>query len=541
MSISKNETNHLKRVKPLKEGMRIVEGYKKILLDYPDYLKDESNIGSGKAEMLFFPTTVENIAWVIEEALKNGKKLTMAGGRTGICGGSVPDNSWLVSIDRMKKILDISCSEEDNSKGEVFYITLEAGVRLNEISQKLNDRDFGILNGCTELLTKSKKGYFYPPDPTETTATIGGTAATNASGARTLKFGPTRNFIYGLDIILANGYLLSLKRGDVFSKDGYFYLKGYDIEIKIPVPQYKIPETKHSAGFYSSEPMDIIDLFIGSEGVLGIISSVTIMVIAEPEYIVSGMAFFNNEEDVVSFVEDSRTTITNVTCLEYFDRLAIKLLKQLRDEQGTVSEIPELPGSVMGVYFESFVENKEEVKDTLINWEEEIDKCSGLSDISIASLGSKDLNRFKVIRHSIPEMINRRISEIKRKAPPVHKVGTDMAVPDGYLLRMLSFYREKLDLSGIEYIIFGHIGNNHLHVNMIPENEAELRIAEGLYLDFAKKAVEFGGSVSGEHGIGKLKKKYLNVQFTSKEIGKMKTVKAVLDPEGILNPGDLFD
>ena len=536
-----NMHNHyLKKIIPSKKDMKIVEGYAGIKADYPDYLKDESNMGIGRADMLFFPRSIENIAWIVEKAKIEKKGITISGGRTGICGGAVPNNGWLISLDKMKRIIDVKCI--DNNKDNLLaFIILEPGVRLSEIAQLLKDNDFGISNRCTELLKASKRRFFYPPDPTETTATIGGTVATNASGARTLKYGPTRNFIYGLSVFLPNGYLLNIKRGDIVSNNGFFYLNGNNIDLKIPVPQYKIPKTKHSAGFFSSRPMDLIDLFIGSEGVLGIISNITIKVIPEPKYIIAGMAFFSNEEDAVSFVESSRIRIRDVTCLEYFDLSAIKLLRKLKYEQGPVSEIPELPESVMGVYFESFANSLEEMRRSLTEWKEEIEKSGGLVDVSLASTDLKDINRFKVIRHSVPEMINRRISEIKRKVPLIHKVGTDMAVPDGFLRQMLHFYRQKLDLTGIEYIVFGHIGNNHLHVNMIPRNENQLRIAEDLYYQFAEKAVEFGGSVSGEHGIGKLKKKYFKVQFSNREIKEMKEIKALLDPQNILNQGDLFD
>ena len=535
-----SDNSQLKRIIPSKEGMKIIEGYERIRNNYPDYLKDESNIGDGRAEKLFFPVNIQNIAWIIKEAKAKKKSITTSGGRTGICGGAVPPGGWLISLDKMKRIVDISCQEHSDG-GFTPFITLEPGVRLSEITQMLKENNFGITNKCVELIKNSKIKFFYPPDPTETSATIGGTVATNASGARTLKYGPTRNFIAGLEVVLANGYLLSIKRGEVISKDGFFYLKGDQIKMKIPSPKYKIPDTKHSAAFFSAEPMDLIDLFIGSEGVLGIITSITIRVIPEPKYIVSGLAFFNDEDNVVNFVENSRKTVSDVACLEYFDLKAIKLLQDLRKEQGPVSEVPQLPDSVMAVYFETFSKDIEMVKRSLDEWKIAIIMAHGIVDDSLASIDPKDLNRFKIIRHSVPEMINKKISGIKKRVPSVHKVGTDMAVPDGYLKPMLSFYRRNLDSTDIEYIVFGHIGNNHLHVNMIPKNELELRVAEDLYVKFAKKAVDFNGSVSGEHGIGKLKKKYLKIQFSSEDIRKMEIIKATLDPENILNQGDLFD
>ena len=109
---------------------------------------------------------------------------------------------------------------------------------------------------------------------------------------------------------------------------------------------------------------------------------------------------------------------------------------------------------------------------------------------------------------------------------------------DEYL--MMAFYREHLDRSGFEYAIFGHIGENHVHVNILPRSEQELETAKDLYLIFAKKAVELGGTVSGEHGVGKLKKAMLGVMYPDDQIGAMKAVKKAFDPNSLLNKGTLF-
>jgi len=120
------------------------------------------------------------------------------------------------------------------------------------------------------------------------------------------------------------------------------------------------------------------------------------------------------------------------------------------------------------------------------------------------------------------------------------KVGTDMAVPDLHLKDMMESYRSMLATERIRHVIFGHIGNNHLHVNMIPSNYDELLRAKKLYLSFAKRAVDMGGSVSAEHGIGKLKKEFLTIQYGEEAIGEMRAVKNALDPGHLLNPGDVL-
>ena len=160
---------------------------------------------------------------------------------------------------------------------------------------------------------------------------------------------------------------------------------------------------------------------------------------------------------------------------------------------------------------------------------------------SWAGFTERDMAEMKRLRHAVPESVNAIIGRRKRLVPELHKVGTDMAVPDAALGEMMAFYDARLGESGLDYVIFGHIGNGHLHVNILPESVDEIGRAEALYMDFAREAVRLGGSVSGEHGIGRIKKPFLPIQFTAEQIAAMRAVKAALDPDGLLNPGVLFD
>jgi len=146
----------------------------------------------------------------------------------------------------------------------------------------------------------------------------------------------------------------------------------------------------------------------------------------------------------------------------------------------------------------------------------------------------------KEFRHAVPETINQIIGERKRKIPTLHKIGTDLAVPNENFEIIFKFYQETLDTAGLQYAIFGHIGDNHLHVNMMPRNEEELIEAKKYYKIFAEKAIELGGTVSAEHGIGKLKKEFLKILYGEKGIEEMKNVKKVLDSNCILGKGNLI-
>jgi len=173
--------------------------------------------------------------------------------------------------------------------------------------------------------------------------------------------------------------------------------------------------------------------------------------------------------------------------------------------------------------------------------EEMLNAHNSSSESSWAGLDRAELEKMKTVRHFVPETINATIAQRKQQYHEVHKIGTDMAVPDEALRDYLRFYREVLDSQGMEYVVFGHIGNNHLHVNMIPRNNEEVEQGMANYMTFAKRAVELGGTVAAEHGIGKLKREFLKIMYGESGIQEMQAVKRALDPKWLLNRGNMID
>jgi len=225
--------------------------------------------------------------------------------------------------------------------------------------------------------------------------------------------------------------------------------------------------------------------------------------------------------------------------LEYFDGASLALLDKARANQGPVSEIPELPDSGAAIYFEFAYSGDEDLDSKLAGWASCIKECEGDPEKAWGALTKRDIQRLKMFRHTLPESVNKIIARNKRNDARIHKVGTDMAVPDVYLREMLACYRETLSEAKIEHVIFGHIGNSHLHVNMIPEDYEQLKQAKRLYRVFSQKAVSLGGTISAEHGIGKLKREYLRILFDEEALEQMRSIKRVLDPSLIVNPGDV--
>ena len=172
----------------------------------------------------------------------------------------------------------------------------------------------------------------------------------------------------------------------------------------------------------------------------------------------------------------------------------------------------------------------------LEQWNELLEKHAADLDRSWFTTVEQDREKMREFRHALPISVNERIVRYGQK-----KVGTDMAVPDDKFASFLRFYKEKLDASDLDYVIFGHIGDNHLHANLLPKTDAEAEKARYLYGRFIAQSIMLGGTISAEHGIGKHKSKYLYVQYGERFLNEMAELKKVFDPNGILGRGNMFD
>jgi D-lactate dehydrogenase (cytochrome) len=164
------------------------------------------------------------------------------------------------------------------------------------------------------------------------------------------------------------------------------------------------------------------------------------------------------------------------------------------------------------------------------------DEAAGL-----AGVDDQVLRDIRTFRHAVPERINATIARRRDQHPALHKVATDMAVEDKDLRWVYDLYSSRLTASGLDHAIFGHVGSNHFHVNILPKDEAELQRARTIYAEFAQALVARGGCVSAEHGIGRIKKPFLAVQYDLSTLEAMRAAKRWLDPEWRLNPGVLID
>ncbi len=526
--------------------IRRIDGFERISREYPIYLTDESKLSPEPFDHLFFPADESELAAILKQMVAGKINVTIAGARTGLVGGCVPCNGALISLENFDRVRAI---DFDRPSAE-WRVRSECAVNLRSLNSHISSKSFPDIERCGDQsalnalhgFKQDPADYFYPPDPTEMSASLGGTVATNASGARTYRYGPTRSWVRAIRVMLMNGEILSIPRGKYFASPGgrFTIYDSKGNEIGITLPSYPMPRTKNTSGIFASPQMDLIDLFIGSEGTFGIITEVTVSLLCKKETI-SLVQFLDSDEQAIDLVYALRDEkCIHLNFLEFYSGNALALMRRMQLEDPKAVDMPVIPAAAgAALFFEfEFAPMADRLDYTAL---ENTIKNGGASIAdSWAAYESRELQRLKDFRHILPETVNAIIAERKKQHPELHKLGTDLAVPDDRLRDMWRIYKKALDKADLQWVALGHIGNNHIHINILPRNGVELQKGLEIYKQFAAKALEFGGTVSAEHGIGKMKIKFLELMYSSGQIREMRAVKLAFDPQGLVNPGNIF-
>lgn len=466
--------------------------------DVQDYLTDASFIRDGYAERVVIPESVAEVAEVLAAANRDRVPVTVSGAGTGTVGGRVPFGGIVLATDRLNRIKSIDRTNRT--------AVAEAGVILSDFQKAVES-----------------EGLLYPPDPTERGCFLGGNVATNASGARTFKYGPTRNYIEGLKVVLASGEVLDLHRGAVRA-DAEGGMRVGSVEVRLP--RISRPKTrKNATGYFVAPEMDAVDLFIGSEGTLGVICEIETRLLPKPEGLLSGVVFFIDEADVLALVAEVRVGI-DARAIEFFDNESLNFLRE---------KYPAIPREAVAAIFfeqETTPANEESVVE---QWTALLDRHHALAEASWFATNAADQAKLREFRHALPVLMNEWFAHYKQR-----KVSTDMSVPDDAFSGLFRFYQDSLRPSRLRYTIFGHIGDNHVHVNILPRDDAEGARARELYVEFLKYAAAVGGTLSAEHGVGKLKRDYLRLFYSDDQLRDLAVLKRAFDPNGILGRGNIF-
>jgi FAD/FMN-containing dehydrogenase len=443
----------------------------------PAYLTDASGY-KGSADRLLIPASEEELSGILREADAQSIPVTIAGAGSGLTGGRVAQGGWIVSLERFRNL-------------EIFEGRARAGAAVTLL--ELRD-------------AAAPTRQFYAPDPTEITASVGGTIATNASGSRSFRYGSTRRHVLALRAVFMDGRIAEYHRGD---------------KVDFPVPAIPVPNTtKYTAGYRLEPGMDWIDLLCGSEGTLAVVTEAELKLLPIPPELFTGVVFFPSDESALDAVDNWRA-VPDLRMIEYVDRNSLDLLL------GRYPEIPREAAAALLIESEG---------DDIDAWERRLTEGGALIDASWFAMTPADRERFRQFRHSLPELV---IEFIQKHGGL--KMGTDFAVPIARNREMLAYYRIRLEAEFPgQYVIYGHIGDAHVHVNMLPSTPEQATRANELLKEFATQAARLGGTVSAEHGLGKRKAGLLALQYAPEHIEAMMAVKRRLDPHWLLGRGTLF-
>ncbi len=501
------------------------------------YQTDESKL-TGKAVHVIVPVDIEELKEVVRVNNFKGNPITVSAMRTGVCGGAVAMEGDVLSLERLKGVTGVGRDERG------YFLRVLPCTTLEEIDRVLRSRDFSkladITEGAKDSLASEPCDFFYPVDPTEMGGSIGGNIACNSSGPRTYRYGPTRDWVRRLMVVLPEGQSIDVARGDIVADGRRFCIPAGRAFYSFDIPSYEYNDrVKNATGPMFHEGMDLVDLFIGSEGIFGVIAEADIY-LAPRHPLLSVMTFFPSDADCLAAVRDIRSdAAVEPEFLEYMDGRSLALLRKVMSSDPALIRAPAIPEDAGAALFFDLQDTGD--LDAVLGRLGEIAGRHGASfGDSWCGHEDQDRSRMRSLRHAIPASIFEYVASLKGKMPGIHKMGTDMSVPDDVADEMMSYYSEQLDAAGLEYVIFGHIGNNHPHVEIILKSMEDFEKAKEIYSKFARKAVELGGSPSAEHGIGKIKTGYMEMMYGPEGVDRIRRIKEVLDPKDILCRGNLI-
>jgi D-lactate dehydrogenase (cytochrome) len=506
--------------------------------DWRDLIEDAAHYPGGHASGVVFPRDIGEVA----QAVASAASVLAIGAQSSLTGGATPMGELIVATSRMTDVVGISKDR----------ITVQPGITVASMQEQLA----GI-------------GAWFPPGPTFTGACAGGIVATNAAGAATFKYGSTRDWVEALALVLADGTILRIERGEHRAVDGRFQLLTRSGLVHIPVPTYRMPDVaKRSAGYHAAPGMDLIDLFIGSEGTLGVICEITFRVITPAPRIAFAFVLCSNERQVIDLAanlraESMRTWQSgdphgiDVAALEHMDRRSLEILREDGADRrhniglGPDVELALLVQLELPFQFES-EHAFDEIQSALAcdapdsplgRFCRALDRAGLLANAELALPGDRRASDFIAIREAVPAGVNHRVGLAKATIDGrIQKTAADMIVPFDRFEEMMAVYRAGFGTRGLDYAVWGHVSDGNVHPNLIPRSFNDVVRGQEAILEFGREVARLGGCPLAEHGVGRnpVKQILLKQLYGDAGIEEMRAVKRALDPEWKLAPGVIF-
>jgi len=426
---------------------------------------DESWFDPHPADVIVWPSSTEQVSAVVRYANERAIPVVPWSGGSSLEGNPVPIyGGILMAMYRMKAILELR--EQD------LQVVVQPGIVYDDLNNQLG-----------------KKGLFFPPAPgSSDVATIGGMVSNNSSGMRAVKYGVTRNYVLKLKVVLADGSIITIGSNAKKTSSGY----------------------------------DLIGLFVGSEGTLGIVTEITLRLIGLPEKIAAVVASFESLRNATEVVYDSISGGLDPSAIEILDTATIKATNQ--QQNLSLRETPTL--------FVEFHGNEAAIEEQ-IDYLREICEDHDCLDFEQAT-NTDERIKLWVARKEARE-------SIKNSHPGTTMISGDVCVPMSKFADMVDFVHDLGEKEGLIIYAFGHAGDGNLHTEAIVHREVAGEYVRALQATAAivNRALEMGGTSTGEHGVGLGKRQFMQREHGA-SLEVMRTIKKALDPKGILNPGKIF-
>lgn len=425
------------------------------------------------------PESEAEVAEVLRQASAAQLPVTPAGAQTSYTAASITERGIVLSTRGLDRIIDIDASAR--------IARVQPGVFVGDLKR-----------------AAAAEGLLFAPDPTsEEECSIGGAIACNASGARSLRYGPTRAHVRALRVALASGELVEMRRTAL---------------------------EKNTVGYELAH--DPVDWFVGSEGTLGVVVEAELALLPLPERVVGLAIPFPDQRAALAFVVAARESREVAPrCIEYLGPGAFEIARAADASEGWAA------GGHALVYIEE--ESREDAEPPLDEWLALAERHGALVDDVRAYEGDASLRQARRMRHAVPATLNEQGAAYRVAGG--RKVSTDWAVPYRALHDALAEADRIAERHGIERaFVFGHAGNGHPHQNYLARDAAELERIYQVVGETLAHVLSLGGTVAAEHGIGKLKRRWLPLQMIPLQVGVMRAVKRELDPLGIMAPGNIL-
>ncbi len=450
------------------EALRREIGPERVVVDAEQleaYGRDESGLGVFPPDVLVLAESALEVKRVLAIASLQRVPVIPVAARSGKSGGSLaPAGGIALSLERMNRILEI---------------------RVEDLTARVQP---GVVTAVFQAEVE-KHGLFYPPDPSSAdTCTIGGNVAENAGGPRALKYGVTREYVLGLEVVLPTGEILRTGRRTIKGVAGY----------------------------------DVTALLVGSEGTLGVVTEITLELVPKPRHVATALAVFRGVDEAVRAVTRVLAAGVVPRCLELLDDAALEAVAR------TVKfRFP--PGAGAAVLVETDGNDEEGVFAEVVRVAELV-QADAAGEVIVAQNEGQ--------RREIWEMRKRLSIDLLALHPL--KLSEDVVVPRSRIADMVRKTREIGARHGFRVATYGHAGDGNLHTNVLYDRPEERPRVDRAVAEILRAAVDLGGTITGEHGVGLAKRDHLEYEQGSELVALERRLKALFDPLGILNPGKIF-